>query len=154
MSRSAAKSHYITPIGTDGVPLTTQKDGGKFTLTANTTYYYVMGGAGSAFLSVTLTGYTSGLIITSATIQDTDHGPFVTDQSATVGEWIPEGSSTSVVGFTGTGWSAASGVVAAAGSGLGGARWNIESDGAYRTRLTVVVGATGGDALVSMYEKD
>lgn len=47
-----------------------------------------------------------------------------------------------------------SGVVAAAGTGVGGAMWHISDTGAKRTMLSVVVGATGGALRVSAHGKD
>lgn len=169
MSRSASKSHYITPIDTTGAPLPTTKQAGAFTLTAGTKYYYIVSCAGSPWTSVTMSGSTSGIVITSATIQDTDHpiggvgnggaGGVADNSDATnstptgfIG-WVPEGNSSSAVAVTGTGWSTTNGVVSALGTGFGAARFNIEGTGAYRTRLEVVVGATGGDLTVSCYEK-
>lgn len=166
MSRSMAHSVHIAPTNlTTGLKFNPAPRG-RFTLLANTNYVFVLAGKGSPYLSTTITGYTSaasanGPVITSATIQTTDHqggvdtsASLVDDLSVIVGEWIPEGSASSVVAFTGTGWSATSGVVAALGTGVGGARWNIEGLAAYRTRLFVAVGATGGDVMVCTYEKD
>lgn len=164
MSRSAAKSHYVTPIDTTGAPVASTKQAGVFTLAANTTYYYIVPCAGSPYASVTLSGMTAAIVITSATVQDTDHPPGgaggALDSSNAANYvvsgalvWCPEGNSSSLVGVSGTGWSATNGVIAAGGTGFGVARFNIEGTGALRTRLEVVVGATGGDLMVSCYEK-
>ena len=156
MSRSAATGKSVQPIvSTDDTIVPVMTGQGRYTLVANTTYRFILDGSGSPWVSATITGYTAGLIITSATIEDTDH-PIATvpRNSAVVGEWIPETPTTAVVGVTGTGWSATNGVVAAAGTGIGGARWNLEGTAAFRTRITVVVGATGGDVRLSWYEKN
>lgn len=162
MSRSAAKSHFITPIDTSGNAVTAFKQPGVFTLTAGTTYYFVVPCAGSPYASATLTGFSSSLVLTSVTVQDTDHSEATFPNNANAANstpvpgiigWCPEGNSSSLVGLTGTGWSATNGVVAVAGTGFGIARFNIEGTGALRTRLEVVVGATGGDLMVSCYEK-
>lgn len=164
MSRSVAKSTYITPMDTSGAPIATTKQAGVFTLQANTTYYYIIPCEGSPYASVTVSGMTSALVLTSVTVQDTDHpfggaGGVLNNSNASnyvvAGAlvWCPEGSSSSIVGVTGTGWTATNGVIAAAGTGFGIARFNIEGTGAFRTRIEVVVGATGGDLMLSTYGK-
>jgi len=167
MSRSAAKSHYITPIDATGAVQQNPAPAGVFTLAPSTTYYYVIPCAGSPYASVTMTSLTAAMVITSATVQDTDHplggvgtggAAGVTDfanpaNSAGVVYWPSEGNSSSAVAVSGTGWSATNGVIAATGAGLGAARFNIEGTAAFRTRLEVVVGATGGQLMVSCYEK-
>jgi len=146
---------YVQPLQTDGNNLVDEIGRGRYTLTAGTTYYYLLGGADAPFHSVQITGYTAGLVITSATIQDTNHGTLdVTDQSSVVGEWVTEDPTTAFVGVDGTGWSATNGVVAASGGGVGGAVWHLGESGAARTRLAVVVGGTGGILRVSAWGKD
>lgn len=156
-----AGGRYVTPIDTAGAAASAEIEHGKYTLTANTLYYFVLGGADAPFLSTHLTAYTAGMIITSATVQDCNHhgGPVtlpgdVSDFSATAGEWIPETPTTAYVGVVGTGWSATNGVVASLGSALGGALWHIAETGADRTRLAVQVGAAGGIVRVSAHGKD
>ena len=78
----------------------------------------------------------------------------VLDKSSTVGEWSTEQPSTAYVASDGTGWSASNGVGAATGAGLGGLFWHVAETGAARTRLTIVVGATGGPVRVSAHGKD
>jgi hypothetical protein len=154
-----AGGRYITPIDSNGDPLTNEGPRGAYTLTAGQTYYYILGGPDATFISGTLTAYASaaaanGLIITSATVQDTDHDERdVPNKSSTVGEWISEDPSSGFVGADGTGWSASSGVLAATGAGLGGGRFNIAETAAYRTRVAVVVGGTGGPLRVSGHGK-
>lgn len=151
MSRMTPR--YLVPIDTaDGTPVI-EGEHGKYTLTALHNYVYLIGGAETVNLSVTMTGYTAALVVTSATIQDTDHPVRdVADISATAGEWITEDPPTpAFVGIDGTGWAAGAtpGVVTAAGTGVGGARWNLSSDAATRSRIFVAVGAVGGIARVS-----
>lgn len=156
MSRSSRPGggSYITPIDASGVPLTTSKGPGVFTLTAGQTYYYVLGGSDAPFQSAQLTSSTASLVITSATVQDCNHQPNeVSNHSAVAGEWIGEVPTTAYVAVTGTGWSATNGVVASSGSALGGALWHIAESGARRTRIAVVVGATGGDVRFSGWGK-
>lgn len=137
-----------TPAAVAGAP-------GKYTLVANKTYAYVLGGAETLNQSVHLTGYTAGLVIASATIQDAEHFPTeLSDTDTTLGGWITEDPPPpAFVAVDGTGWSPTNCVVAAVGTGVGGARWNLGGDSATRNRLLVVVGATGGDARVTVSEK-
>lgn len=146
-----AGGRYVTPIKSDGTE-PDQIGRGKYTLTAGATYYYLLGGGGGVFGSGTITGYTSGAILTSAKIQDTDHPEQdVTNISSTVGEWVTEDPATGFVGADGTGWDTTTtpSVLAVAGTGLGGARFNIAETAAARTRIEVIVGGTGGVFRVS-----
>jgi hypothetical protein len=146
---------YVQPLKTDGTSLANEAPRGAYTLAANTTYYFILGAADAPFHSVQFTGYTAGLVITSATIQDTNHdNGEVADYSSVSGEWINEDPTTAFVGVDGTGWSQTNGVVAASGGGVGGALWHLGESGAMRTRVAVVVGATGGLARVSCWGKD
>jgi hypothetical protein len=160
----------LKPILTDDGSSPDEKAPGIYTLTANKTYVFILGGAAAPFASVQLTGYTAGAAVTSATIQDCNHGgPFtnedgsastreITDISLVVGEWIPERPPSGYVGVDGTGWTVGSGatacVVAAAGTGVGGAMFHLGETGAARTRLAVVVAGTGGDFRVAGHMKD
>jgi hypothetical protein len=153
MSRMSRR--YITPIDTSGAPVALEAPHGRYVLLANTTYLFIIGGEETPFTSVELTSTSSAMVITSATIQDTNHSSQdLTDFDTTVGMWINEDPSTAVVGVDGTGWSATSGVVAAGGTGVGGAMWHLVGTGAFRTRLAVVVGATGGPVMVSAHGKN
>lgn len=155
-----AGGRYVQPIDSSGVVVPGEGPHGVYTLTAGATYYYILGGPDAPFISGHLTAYASaaaanGLIITSATVQDCDHAEQdVPNHSAVVGEWISEDPSAGFVGADGVGWSATSGVLATTGAGLGGARFNISESAAFRTRLAVVVGATGGPLRVSSHGKD
>jgi hypothetical protein len=135
----------VIPIDSNGAEAASAGEHGKFTLTAGTTYYYVLGGADASCQSFTLTGYTSAAVVTSGTVQDTNHAELdVTNHSSTAGEWLNEDPTTAFVAVDGTGWSQTNGVIAAAGSGVGGAMFHLGDDGASRTRIAVVVGGTGG----------
>lgn len=151
MSRMTRR--YLVPVDTADSTSPTELERGKYALTASHTYVYILGGAEAVNLSITMTGYTSGFVMTSAAIQDTDHAERdVADTNTTVGEWITEDPPTpAFVGIDGTGWAAGAtpGIVVAAGTGVGGARWNLSADAATRSRLTVVVGVTGGTVRVS-----
>jgi hypothetical protein len=150
-----AGGRYVTPLQTDGTFLSPEAPKGRYTLSAGTTYYYILGGADAPFLSAHVIGYTAGLVVTSITVQDCDaHELEVLDSSGVVGEWIGEDPSTAFVGVDGTGWTVTNGVVAVAGTGVGGAMFHVAETGAARTRLTVVVGGTGGSVMVSAHGKD
>jgi hypothetical protein len=145
----------ITPLASSGDEVTAGKRKGVFTLTASTTYYYVWGGAASPTQHIHLTGYTSGLVITSATIQTCSQpSSVVSDVSSTVGEWINEDPADGDVRTDGTGWSSLTAIAAANGTGVGGASWHLRDWGALRTRLEVVVGGTGGDVSVAWAGKE
>ncbi len=147
--------HYAPPIDIADGSMPTETGHGRYTLVAGHTYVYLIGGAETVHQSVHLTGYTSGLIITSATIQDADHAVSeLTDVDVIAGGWITEDPPVpAFVAVDGTGWTQVNCVVAAAGTGVGGARWNLGNDAATRSRLAVVVGAAGGDARVSVAGK-
>jgi hypothetical protein len=155
---------YLVPIDTaDGTTPGAEAPHGVYTLVASHTYRYLLPALDTPFTSVQLTGLDAGLVITSATIQDTNHAGRtnqadptsgdVPDTSLVVGDWINERPTNGYVAADGTGWSVGSGatacVVAAAGSGVGGALWHVAETGASRVSLLVVVGATGGRARVS-----
>lgn len=141
-------ARYLIPLDGNGtVPaLALQAGAGAYTLLANTTYHFALGGGDTPFQSVHLTGYTAGAIVTSATIKDCDHERAdVADYDTTPGHWPSETPPDAYVTTEGTGWTVPSvGVVAAAGTGVGGALWHVVPTGAARTRLTVAMGATPG----------
>jgi hypothetical protein len=146
---------YITPRGTDGVDLTTVKRRGVYTLSANTTYYFIFGGGSSIIQHIHLTTYTAGMVITSATIQTcSQRSEDVSHVSTVVGEWISETPAGGTVSFTGAGWSVTNSVITSLGSALGGASWQLIDWSPDRTRLEVVVGATGGDIVVAWHGKE
>lgn len=146
-------SGYVVPIKSDG----TEAVGagrGLFTLTAGATYYLPLGGADASIISAHLAWTGSALVITSATVEDCNmpHGD-VLDYTDEVGEWIDENPTTAFVGVDGTGVSQTNGVVAATGdAGGGGCLFHVTS-GARRTRIKVVVGATGGTIRCGVHGK-
>lgn len=146
-------STFIVPRIEAGTEIDTQKRRGVFTLTANTTYYYIFGGAASPTQHIQITGYTAGLIITTATVQ-TCSQPVVTDTSVIAGEWISEDPAAGDVRTDGAGWSSSAAVVSADGSAVGGASWHLIDWSPARTRLAVAVGATGGDLAVAWMGKE
>lgn len=152
---NSPRGQYIKPLDSTGAPLTNELRRGEYTLTAGQTYFYIMDGAGSPFLSVHISSPDATLVITSATIQDCNHSSDeVSNFSAVVGEWVTEDPTTAFVGADGTGWSASNGIGAALGTGAGGALFHIAESGAARTRLAVLVGGTGGRLRVSGHGKE
>lgn len=155
-SQGRTGTRYITPIDNSGTPIT-EEGRGRFLLAANTTYHFLIGGDEAPFESVHLTGITAAAIVTSATIRDCNHpksGPdAVNDYDTTDGYWLPENDSRSFVAVEGAGWVASNGVLAVAGGAVGGAMWHIAETGAARTRLTVVMGGTGGYFMCSGHGK-
>lgn len=154
-----AGGRYVQPIDSTGALVAGDGARGVYTLLAGQNYFYILGGADASIMSAHLTAYASaaapnGLIITSATVQDCDHSDLdVSNFSAVVAEWVSEDPSTAFVGADGTGWSAINGVLSSTGAGLGGARFDIAESAAFRTRIAVVVGATGGPLRVSSHGK-
>src|SRR5690349_18137753 len=103
--QSRAGGRYIVPLKSDGSEALQGDGRGRYNLLANTTYYAILGGDYAPFISATITGYTSGLVLTSVSVPDTDHPVLdVTEVSTTAGEWLPFTPSTAYVEFTGTGW--------------------------------------------------
>jgi hypothetical protein len=103
--------------------------------------------------------YDAAIILTSVTVETCDFPPeMVTDYAdgatgtATAGYWIDEDPSTAFVGTRGG--TVTNGVLAVAGGAQGGARWNVADNAARRTRLRVVVGATGGEVSCAAWGKE
>ena len=155
--RHPTSTSFITPIKSDGVEQTesaTEFGRGSFTLTAGATYYYPIGGQDCPNLSAHM-HWDAAIVITSITVEDCDMPPGeVSDYVAsTGGQWIDEDPAAAFVGVKGAGVTVTSGVVAAAGGALGGCLFHI-STGARRTRLAVVVGATGGEMRCAAWGKE
>jgi hypothetical protein len=145
----------IVPFTAAGVQVVAVKGRDIFTLVAGTTYYYIFGGATAPFQHVQLTGYTAGLIITTATIQTCSRSDLaVAHLSQVAGEWINETPADGDVQVDGAGWTASTAIVNVAGGAVGGASWHLRGWGPLRTRLEVVVGATGGDVAGSWSGKE
>lgn len=144
MGRSARPGgRYVTPIDSNGVPVATETERGKFTLAAGT-YYYILGAADAPVHSFHLTGYTAASTITSGTPQDCNHGfDEVSDHDTTTGEWMTEDPTTAFVALDGTGWTHLNGVIAKDATAVGGAMWHFSEDGAARHRIALVVGVEG-----------
>lgn len=163
MGRRASGTTFLTPIDSVGAPVAesaVEFGRGSYTLASGTRYYFVIPCEDAKLLAVHLKGDAS-IIITEAALEDcnfplsinTASGD-VTNHDATPGNWIREDPSTGFVGVDGTGWSASNSVVAATGGNAGGAMWHLVDTGARRTRLSVLVGAAGGEVRVAWWAKD
>lgn len=151
----ASNVGYVKPLKADGSS-PTEKGRGNFTLEAATTYYFPLGGADASVISAHLAWPGSSIILTSVTVEDCNapHSD-VTDYSSTLGHWIDEDPTTAFVGVVGTNVTQTNGVVAATGdAGGGGCLFHVADSGARRTRLKVVVGATGGDVFCAVHGKE
>lgn len=154
---------FSTPFKSDGsVP--DQKGLGTFTLLAGTTYYFPISCANASVVGVHLGWPGSPIIITSATVEDSNLPPLevhgssttgISDYDATVGNWIDEDPTTGFVGCKGTNVTATNGVVAATGDAAGGGcLFHVANTGARRMRIKIVVGATGGDVFCFQHGKE
>ena len=133
-SQSAAADVYLGGEGPRG----------KFTLVAATRYAFILGGADAPFESAHFQ-WDASIIITSLTIEDSNFSALdAPNYSTTAGDWIDEDPVTAFVGVVGAGATVSSGVVAVAGGAAGGAMFHIGETSAFRTRINVLVGATGG----------
>ena len=133
----------------------TEFGNGAFTLVAGATYFFPLGGTDSKVISAHM-HWDASIVITSITVEDTDFSPrdVLDFTSSAGGQWIDEDPTTAFVGTKGAGVTVTNGVVAVAGGALGGARFNIADTGARRTRLAVVVGATGGEVRCASWSKE
>lgn len=152
--QNRASGPYVAPIKSDGTLQTDEKGRGNYTLTSGTTYYYPLGGAGAPLIGAHVQ-WDASIVITSITVEDSNFGDDEAPiTSSTAGDWIDEDPSTAFVGLVGAGATATNGVVAVTGGAAGGAMFHIANSGARRTRLKVVVGATGGVLRAAAWGKD
>lgn len=145
MARSTRPGgRYVTPIDSNGVPVTTMTEPGKFTLAAGT-YYYVLGASDAPIHSFHLTGYTAASTITTGSgPQDCNHGlNEVPDHDTTSGEWMAEDPTTAFVSVDGAGWATANGLITKDATAVGGALWHFSGDGTARHRIVLIVGVAG-----------
>ncbi len=156
--RHSASNSYVTPVSAAGA---TQVESGatfgrgSFTLTLGTTYFFPLGGQDGPWLDAQCQ-WDSGIVITSITVEtcsfpDGD----VSDHSDNAGEWIKQVAGAAFVPTDGAGVTvSAAGVVAVAGGAQGGCDFQMAENCARRTRLAVVVGATGGAMRVGTWAKE
>lgn len=158
MSRSVNSTSPVVPVNTTGTeqPLVNSPALGKGSvlLLTGVTYFFPIGGQDATTLSAHVR-WDANLILTSITIEDCNENevdvPLYSDNS---GEWIDEDPSTAFVGTDGAGVTPTNGVVAVTGGAAGGAMFHMNGTGARRTRVKVVVGATGGYMKVSPWSKE
>ena len=151
---------YIQPITAGGVAqdpdadLTFANGRGVYTLTAATTYFFILPIGGSVVADIHLT-HDLAIAVTSATVETCSHGKSeVADNSVVAGEWMDQDPADAYVSTVGAGTTQTIGVVAVVAGNAGGANWQIDGFAAARGRLKVVVGATGGEVRLSFCGKD
>ena len=153
---------YVTPLADDGAPVAAAageaalgtSNRGVFTLAATETYFFPLGGQDASTLHAQLQG-DAAIIITSATVEESDVGPSEASvYSDNAGEWLATSVDRITAVAEGTGWAATADVGSAAGGNAGAVAWNIVDHGARRTRIKVVVGATGGQVRMSAWAKE
>lgn len=143
-SQGRPGTRYITPIDSNGAPVT-EEGKGRYALAANTTYHFVGGADEAPFASFHLVGYTAAAIVTSATVRSSNLRPDeVSNQDLTAGQWMPENPGRVTCNVEGAGWTQTNGVGAVAGGAVGGFFFHICEGGQARVKLTVVMGGTGG----------
>lgn len=151
----ALGSQYVRPVKSDDSNASAGTGTGVYTLASSSTYYVPVSSdlTSRSIMGVHLTSYTSGLILTSVTIETCSHNDDVTNTSSTGGEWLAWNNPAAYVPVTGSGWTSIAGVVASTGSAVGGAAFDLADTGQCRIRLKIVVGGTGGDVRVSVTRK-
>ncbi len=161
MARQTTSTSFIAPVSAAGATPVAGSDTafgdncrGVFTLVAGTTYYFDLGGADASILHALLQG-DAAIVITSATIEETDLA--ITEAPITsnvAGQWFATDATRITSVAEGAGWSAASDVGATTGGAIGGVVWNVADHGARRTRIATVVGATGGEVRMCTWGKE
>ncbi len=158
MTRSNNSSTPVAPYNASGTeqPLINSSTLGKgaVSLLNGVTYFFPLGGQDASVISAHVR-WDSSIVITSITIEDcNESADEVSLYADAAGEWIDEDPSTAFVGSDGAGTTVMNGVVGVAGGAQGGCMFHMDGTGARRTRLKVVVGATGGDMKVSPWAKE
>ncbi len=158
MGRHPTSTSYITPIKSDGVPEVadaTEFGRGAFTLALGTTYYYPLGGQDSPTQTVHIRGDAS-IILTSAVIEECCMPPSDVTwyASGAAGLWVKDNGTAGLLSVVGTGWTATARTLSVTGGTAGGALFQLTDRGARRSRLAIVVGATGGELVVAGWSKE
>src|SRR4051812_16915001 len=149
---------YLVPIDTADGTSPAELRHGEYTLTALHTYVFLNPSLDTWVASFDLTGYDATLVITSATVQDTNHagsqtaagatGGDVPDTSVVPGEWKNERPTNGYVAVDGVGWTVGTGatacVVASSGGGGGGGPWDLPLARAARGPAALGGGAARG----------
>lgn len=146
---------YVVPLLTDdGSDAAAAGERGKYTLTASKTYVWILGGNGALAQTVQVE-WSSGLVVTSLNVEGCNADPQdVTDINTTDGAWIEEDSPSAYVPIEGSGITASAATLSGTASGVGGCAFSLGNIGYARTRLTMVVGGTGGVVRVSEHGRD
>ncbi len=157
MGRHPISTSFITPVKSDGVVQTesaVEFGRGSYTLASGTTYFFPLGGQDTPIASAHLQ-HDAAIAITSATVEscnipETESSNF----DDTAGTWFGWAPTTAYVPVDGATTTATNGVVAVVAGNPGGAMWSVADLGCRRTRLKVVVGATGGEVRVAGWGKE
>jgi len=165
MGQHPSNTDYITPIKTsDGSPAALagsvpagypagSPSRGFYTLASGQIYVFLLGGKDCPVHSAHFE-WDAAIILTTLTVEDCNANPTETADTATHGaSWVDEDPTTAFVGFKGAGTTVTNGVVAVAGGAIGGCMFHIADTGAKRTRITAVVGGTGGIIRCSTFGK-
>lgn len=157
MGRATNSTTFSTPViatGTVQEPAASVFGRGTFTLLTGVTYFFPLGGQDAATISAHVR-WDASIILTSITVEDCNFPesdvPIYNDDA---GAWIDEDPSTAFVGSDGAGVTVTAGVIAVTGGAQGGCMFHMDGTGARRTRLKVVVGATGGAMKVGTWAKE
>lgn len=160
MGRTTA-ARYVTPLKSDGSEATfapgadaTLTGRGVFTLAANTTYYFPLSEADGRVASVELE-IDAAIIVTDAHIEDTNTSKSEVLDYAVNNAWVPETPSSGYIATkNGNVTSSTNSTLVTGGGTAGAAIWNLVDTATKRGRLSVSVGATGGEARVSTWAKE
>lgn len=146
---------YVVPLLTDdGSEAVAAGERGKYTLAANKTYVAILGGNGALAQTVQIE-WASGIVFTSISIEGCNADPDdISNIDTAAGAWIEEDPSTAYVPVEGSGVTATNATLAGTASGVGGATFHLGNIGYARTRLTFVVGGTGGVVRISEHGRD
>lgn len=144
---------YVVPLLTDdGSEAVAAGERGKYTLAANKTYVCPLGGIGAPTQSVQITG--DAAVILTLTIEECNADVSeISDTYTAADGWTKDNGSAGVTSGAGTGWTPTARTVAVAGGNVGSAMFQLPDRGAARTRLTIVVGGTGGVVRVGAHGK-
>jgi len=144
---------YLQPIKSDNTKAV--MDGaGQATLESSTTYYVPLSTLESLIEHLHLT-WSNSIVFTSIEVETSslaDADAPVTD--TTVGDWIKEDPTGAYVAVAGSGVTATLLTLAGTASSVGGASIHLGNLGSRRSRLKVVIGATGGTLRVAAHGKD
>lgn len=142
----------VQPVSAAGSKIERRADGSA-TLTNGTTYYYELGGEDTEYQSVHIK-WDATIVLTSIEVEDSNF-PDVTGVDATAGNWVKANPATGIwdVFAVGAGATVTASTTAVTGGAAGGVVYNRRHGNTRRSRLKVVVGATGGVLRVAVHGK-